>query len=132
VGTGVSNTVSTTSNTNKNATNAQKIACVAAAVATREAALGAAISVHGSAVSAAYTTRATVLAGAYANTTPKAVRAGVKVAWADFTKSIKSANSKWRESRNTAWSTFRSAAKACKAGSDITDSSNSGSETSGQ
>jgi len=113
------------------ATSAQ-IACVGVAVATREAAIDAAVTTHTQAVGAAYSTRAIELAGAYSNTTAKTLQAGVKVAWADFSKSVKSAATAWRTNRNTAWSTFRTAVKACKAPSTVSDSTNSSSEVSGQ
>jgi hypothetical protein len=110
-----------------------KITCVETAVATREAALDAAITAQTSALNAAYTVRARELAGAYSNiTTAKAVQAGTKVSWADFSKSVKSAAAAWRTSRNAAWSAFRTAAKACKAPAGVSDSANSGSEVSGQ
>ncbi|HEV7424662.1 MAG TPA: hypothetical protein VGO21_05780 [Candidatus Paceibacterota bacterium] len=108
-----------------------KIACVGVAVAAREAALDAAVATHADALKAAYATRATELAGAYANTTAKGVRAGVKIAWADFTKSVKSAANTWKTSRNAAWSAFRTGAKACKPPSGVSDSTSSSAEVSG-
>lgn len=115
----------------KAADMAAKIACVKIAVAARETAIGAAVATHTQAVQAAYSTRANELAGAYSNTTVKTVRAGTKVAWADFTKSIKAASKTWKTNRNTAWSAFRAAVKACKAPSSISDSANSGFEVNG-
>ncbi len=108
------------------------IACVGTAVTTREAALGAAVAVHAQAVAAAYSTRATELSGAYSNTMVKTLKPGIKVSWADFNKSVKSASEKWKTSKNAAWATFRTAVKACKATSEMTDASNSASEVSGQ
>ncbi len=113
-------------------TTADKIACVRTAVAARESVMAAAVAVHAQAVQAAYTTRALELDGAYSNSNVKAVQAGVKVSWADFKKSIKSASAKWRTSRNDAWSAFRAATKACKSPAGVSDSGNSGSELSGQ
>jgi hypothetical protein len=110
-------------------TTADKIACVKAAVAVREAALALALGKHSESVGAAYATRANVLAGAYSNTTKIAVRAGVKVAWADFSKSVKSANETWKASRRSAWSAFKTSTKACKM-TDVSDSGNSGIELS--
>lgn len=107
---------------------ADKIACVRTAVAAREDALAAAVSAHAQAVQNAYATRANELSGAYSNTNVKAVQAGVKVSWAGFNKSTKSATTKWKNARNTAWSTFKSAAKACKSPTGVSDSANSGSE----
>lgn len=111
---------------------AAKIACVASAVGVREAAISAAYAKHSEAVSAAYTTRANELWGAYSNTTAAKVQVGVKVSWAGFNKTVKSAANTWKTSRNAAWSAFRSAVKACKAPGGVSDSSNSGSEPSGQ
>ncbi len=113
------------------ATSAQ-IACVGRAVATREAALGAAVATHANALKAAYSTRATELAGAYSNTTAKTLQAGVKVSWADFNKSVKVAATAWKASRDAVWSAFKTAVKACKATGDVTDSTNSSKEVSGQ
>lgn len=111
---------------------ADKITCVRTAVTARESAIEVAISVHAQAIHDAYATRAMELDGAYSNTNVKAVQAGVKVSWADFNKSVKSASAKWKTSRNTAWSTYRAAVKVCKAPSGVSDSANSGSEVSGQ
>ena len=113
-------------------TTADKIACVRTAVAARESVIAAAVATHSQAVQAAYTTRALELDGAYSNSNVKAVQAGVKVSWADFKKSIKSATAKWKTSRNNAWSAFRAAVKVCKSPAGVTDSANSGSEVSGQ
>jgi len=123
-----------TGSTNPTTTSsvATKIACVEGAVATREAAIGVAVKTHTDAVNAAYLTRSIELAGAYSNTTVKTVQAGVKVAWADFNKSIKSAAITWKTSRNTIWSTFRASVKACKSPAGVSDSVNSSSEVSGQ
>ncbi|MEI6280580.1 MAG: hypothetical protein WCP17_01090 [bacterium] len=109
-----------------------KIACVKVAIAAREAAVSAAVSTHSQAVQAAYTTRTNELAGAYSNTTVKTVQAGVKVAWADFNKTMKAATKAWNTNSNTIWSTYRAAAKACNAPSGVTDGGNSGSEIKGE
>ena len=111
---------------------AARIVCVGTAVATREAVLATAMATHTQAIQAAYATRANELAGAYSNTTVKTLQTGVKVAWADFNKSVKAATKTWKDSRNAAWSAYRTAAKSCKATSDISDSGNSGFELSGQ
>ncbi len=116
----------------QNTTTSDKIACVRTAVATREATIATEFTTYNSAVSAAYATRANELSGAYSNTTTKEVQAGVKVSWADFKKSTLSANKTWIASRNVAWSTFRTAAKTCKAPTGVSDSANSSSEMKGQ
>lgn len=113
-------------------TTADKIACVRAAIATRENAIQSAVSDHQKAVQGAYATRLNELTGAYSNSNVKAVQAGVKVSWADFNKTIKSASVKWKASRTEIWAAYRAAAKACKAPAGVSDSSNSGSEMSGQ
>lgn len=109
-----------------------KIACVGAAVATREQSLGVAVNIHAQAVQAAYSARATALAAAYTKTTTAEVKTAVRAAWSLFNSSVKSANSAWRTARNSAWSAFRTSSKACRAPSGVSDSSNSGSEMSGQ
>jgi hypothetical protein len=111
---------------------ADKIACVKGAVIAREGAISTAYATYTSAVSAAYSTRTNELTGAYTNSNIKAVQAGVKVSWADFNKSVKSANKAWTTNRNTAWSTFKTAAKACKSPVGVSDSANSISEIKGQ
>lgn len=112
--------------------NSAVISCVGAAVATRESTLGTAIAAHGQSVQAAYTARAAALAQAYANTSNDKVRIGVKVAWSNFSNSLKSSAKTWRTSQNSAWTLFRTAVKACKAPVTVTDSMNAGSEVSGQ
>lgn len=109
-----------------------KIACVGAAVATREAALGSAVSTHADTIKAAYGTRATDLAAAYTKTTIAEVRTGRIAAWSLFKSSKKSANRAWQTSRNNAWSVFRTTAMACRAQSGISDSSYSNSEVKGE
>lgn len=110
---------------------AAKIACVRSAVSVREAAMVSAVATHAEAIKAAHATRVNELDGAYSNTTTKAVQAGVKVAWADFNKSVKAATKAWKTNKNAAWATFRTAVKDCKAPSGVSDSGNSGSEVSG-
>ncbi len=111
---------------------AARIACVGKAVAVRESTLATAYSAHTASVQAAYATRANELAGAYLNTTVDKVKAGVKVSWADFKKTTKSANSKWKGDKDAAWTVFRNSVLACKAPSGVTDSTNSSSEPKGE
>jgi Skp family chaperone for outer membrane proteins len=120
--------VSTTPPPAVSETVAQKIGCVSSAVATRESALYTAITAHMKDVEDAYTKRATELSGAYSNSTAKAVKAGEKVAWTDFSKSIQTASSKWKKSRRDIWTSFRASANACKAPAGVSDSGNSGLE----
>ena len=116
----------------KSADVAAKIKCVADAVAVREMAISTASVLHSEAVAAAYATRANELYGAYSNTTVAKVQPGVKVAWAGFKKTTKLATNTWKKNKNAAWSAFRSAVSICKAPAGVSDSSNSGSEPSGQ
>ncbi len=111
---------------------AAKIACVAAAVSVRESTISTAYSTYSAAILAAYSTRANELAGAYSNTTADKAKAGVKVAWAGFNKTKKSANSTWKGSRESAWTVFRSAVSACKSPAGVSDSSNVSSEPKGE
>lgn len=100
------------------------IACVKPAIATREAALAAGWSAYADAKSAAYTARANALATAYTNATYSALRDDVKIAWATFRNTTKSARSTWSRTRGAAWKTFRAAAKTCRATSAVNDSGN--------
>lgn len=113
-------------------TTSAKIVCVANAVSVRETAIGVAVAAHSDAIKAAYATRVNELAGAYSNTNVKAVQAGVRVSWADFNKSVKSASNTWKTSRNNIWSAFRVSLKSCKAPAGVSDGAHSGSEVSGQ
>lgn len=112
----------------------QAIACVGAAVSTREAALGSALTTQSQSMQAAYSARASALAAAYKKTTTKEVKADVKAAWSAFTKAKREASSAWVKSKNTAWTNFRTAVKACKSSvaNSVSDSGNSSSEAQGQ
>jgi hypothetical protein len=79
----------------------------------------------------AYSAREAALASAYSQTTPKAVAAAVKTAWSTFTTTTKNARTHWQTARTTAWSTYRTAAAACKAPAGVSDSANSTSDLSG-
>lgn len=109
-----------------------KIACVGAAVATREQALDAAYSAFTQATNAAYTARQAALQAAYALTDVKSVRAAVKAAWGAFQASMQTARNGWKTARGNAWSAFRTAAHACKAPGSISDSGQASSEAGGQ
>lgn len=119
-------------NTATSTSNAQKIACVGAAVNTREQAMVSAQSTFSGAVNSAYSARASALASAYQQTSIASIKTAVKTAWSNFNTSVKSARKTWQAARNTAWANFRTSAKACKAGSlGATDESHAGSEVSG-
>lgn len=124
-------TASSTPKMSKSAVSAATIACVGAAVNTREIALDAGVSTHASAVSSAYSTRATALQQAYTGTSTAQIRTAVKAAWKTFNASLKSAAKAWRATRSSAWSAFRGSVKACKAPGSIGDSENASSETNG-
>lgn len=108
------------------------IACVAAAVAAREAALTAGIKTHGDAVVAAYSARATGLANAYTATSSPAIRQGVKKAWEAFDSSVREARKNWQTARKNAWQQFRTTIKSCKASAELIDSANESSEPKGE
>ncbi len=124
-------TVSTSTNTGGTSPVAAKIACVGAAVNTREQAIDAAMTAFTVSSNAAYAARATALQQAYTNTTLAAVRAAVKVAWSDFNTSMKAARKTWLAARNDAWSAYGKAAAACKAPGGTGDGAHISSEASG-
>jgi len=108
-------------------------ACVAAAVATREAALGSGIGANGTAISEAYAARATALASAYVSTTrPKAIKRSVKSAWDTFGAAQRLAKKSWQTSREAAWKQFRTDVKACKGASEVSDEANVTLESKGE
>ena len=109
------------------------IACVAAAIAAREAALSAGAQTHGNAVTSAYTTRAGALANAYTQTGGNSViRDAVKKAWGSFRSSIQTARKNWQSARDAAWAQFRSVIKNCKAPTEVLDTANTTSEAKGE
>ncbi len=109
------------------------ISCVSVAVTARENALFVALGTHVQSVQNAYGVRGTSLAQAYTHVPDVGlVRSDIKAAWSTFRASIKSATKTWQGARNTAWSQFKTAARACKAPASVTDTSNSSSEVSGQ
>ena len=101
------------------------VACVAAAVAAREAALGTAASANAQALTTAYSDRASALAAAYTQTGKDAIRKAVKNAWSHFGAALRLAHKSWKSAQQAAWSHFRTAVKACGAGAaNVSDSSN--------
>ena len=110
---------------------AAKIACVGAAVNTREAALNTAMLTFTGATNTAYTARATALRQAYTGTSTKMVRDAAKSAWTTFTSSEKAARKAWKATRDASWKTYRTDATACKAPEGTGDGANSTSEKSG-
>ena len=108
------------------------LACVAAAVAAREASLTAGIKTHGGAVTGAYTERASALAGAYTATSTPAIRHTVKKTWESFNTALRTARKNWHTARESAWAQFRVAVKKCKANIEVLDTENAASETTGE
>ena len=109
------------------------LACVAAAVAAREAALSAGVKTHGEAVAGAYGERATTLADAYALTGGNsAIRDAVKRAWESFNAAIRTTRKRWQEARDKAWKQFRTAIKSCKISTEVLDTANASSEPKGE
>lgn len=101
------------------------IACVAAAVAAREAALGTAASGNAEALTSAYSARASALASAYSQTDNEAIKKSVKSSWANFGAALRLAQRGWKNAQKTAWTQFKTALKACgPAASSIADTSN--------
>lgn len=101
------------------------LACLGAAVSTREVALGAGIAAHGQAITGAYGARAIALQQAYSGSSTAEVRTAIKTAWSNFNKSVRTANAAWKKTRDSAWSSFRTSLKDCGAPAAITDSLNS-------
>lgn len=108
------------------------IACVAAAVSAREAALSAGIQTHGNAVASAYTARATALGEAYRATSTPTIRHSVKKVWDTFNTTVRAARKSWHTARDGAWSQFRTAIKSCKASGDVLDTAHVSSEPRGE
>ena len=95
--------------------------CVAAAVATREAAISTAFSAKATAIEAAFTQRASNLAAAWAITTAKDRNAAIKAAWKTFNTSAKTARTAYLTANRAAWKAFAASAKVCRASASATD-----------
>ncbi len=107
-------------------------ACVGSAVSIREAAIDSAMTGFNQSVTTAYSARAVALQTAYGkNLGNGTLRTDIKVTWVAFTLAMQNARTAWRTARNSAWSGFRTAVKACKITTVPTDSGHSGSEVSG-
>ena len=101
------------------------IACIAAAVAAREAILQTAIGTNGTDISAAYSARASALASAYVQTDTSAIRKAVKTAWTTFSAALRVAHKNWKTAQQGAWSQFKTALKACGgSATTVSDSAN--------
>jgi len=96
--------------------NPTTVACVAAAVAAREQTLDAGVATYTQSINTAYTTRASALASAYAQTGGSdVIRKAVNTAWQSFRAAIQLGRKTWVTAHESAWTTFRTAAKACGA-----------------
>ena len=102
-------------NTNKGANQATMIACVAGAVATREAAIQSAFSAFSTSMTSAFTKRASDLATAWTLTDKTARDTAIKSAHATFKDSSSTAKKTYNTVRQAAWQQFSTARKACKA-----------------
>lgn len=110
--------------------NTTAVSCIKSAVATRESALQSGVAAMHSSVASAYTTRASALASAYSGTDAGAIRTAVRTAWKEFKTDVKEARSAWKTSKTSAWTTFKAAAKTCKADG-VADSGNASSDVAG-
>ena len=113
------------------ATSATTINCIKSAVVVRETALGLAVADYTRSVGIAYSDRAVALQSAYSQTGDQAIKSAIKSSWTNFNTFLKSVKNKWSMAKNSAWSTYRSSIKTCKAPVGISDSSNSYSELVG-
>ena len=102
-------------NTNKGANQATMIACVAPAVATREAAIQSAFSTFSTSMTSAFTKRASDLATAWTLTDKIARDAAIRTAHSTFRDSSSTAKKTYNTGRQAAWQQFSTARKACKA-----------------
>ena len=108
------------------------LSCLKTTVTTRETALKNGWNEFSSEVSDAYDARAAALSDAYASgQTRSQIKADVKTAWKEFRSDVKGARADWKETRTSAWSTYKTSAKACKSTPDLVDSTNAGSDVSG-
>ena len=105
------------------------VACIAAAVAAREAALGIAAGANAEALTSAYSARASALASAYSQTGNEAIKKSVKSSWANFGAALRLAQRGWKNAQKTAWTQFKTVIKACgPAAVSIADTANAGAD----
>lgn len=91
------------------------VSCVKRAVDSRESKLGTAFSAFSSSITSAYSTRRSALSTAYDVTDKKARREAIRKAFSVFKDSAKKARNDFRSTRESAWKTFETERKACKA-----------------
>lgn len=104
------------------------VACINAAVVTRETTLGTVVSTKQQSDTDAFAARATALASAYSGTDAKVIKASVKKAWDTFAAAQKNATQTYKRSRDNTWKTYRDALKACKGSETVSDARNSSME----
>ena len=108
------------------------IACVAAAVAAREASLDTAVGTYTTDINSAYSARATALASAYAQTDKDGIRKAVKTAWQTFAAALKLDGKNWKKAQRDTWTQFKMAIKSCGGGAtSLVDNGNGGGEFEG-
>ena len=89
-------------------------ACVQTAVNARETAIQTAFSTFSASMSAALSARGTALSASWGMSDSKARRESRNTAWSSYRKSAKDAAKALKTAKSTAWNTFKSASKACK------------------
>lgn len=90
------------------------MACIQTAVDVRETAIGTAFDTMQSAIKSGLATRKSSLHDAWGMTDRTARRTAIKTAWAKWTSDQKAAQLALKTGRKAAWTTFQTAAKACK------------------
>lgn len=91
------------------------LACMKAAVATRETSVISAWDTGSASIKTALTTRKDALNSAWSITNRKDRNVALIKAWKDFRNSTKSAKTAFNKSRNTAWKQFNADRSVCKA-----------------
>jgi len=102
-------------NTPAGANQPTTLACVASAVAAREAAIQSAFGTFSTTMTSAFTKRASDLATAWTITDKTTRNTAIKIAHTTFRASKIEARKTYNTARQTAWQQFSAARKACKA-----------------
>lgn len=106
------------------------LACVAAAVDKREAAISAGWDAYAAAVKAAYSARRSALAAAWKLTDKKGRRDALRKAWTDWRKADHDARQDWMKAKHDAWQQFRKDRSACGPGAASEAPENEGNDQS--
>lgn len=104
------------------------LACLSAAVATREDALLAALDEFNADAKAALTDRKGDLAEAYGQTDRAEVKTDVKAAWKTYRDAMKTSRGELKDDKKSAYSAFKTDAKECGVTVESSDSSAPGEE----